>query len=120
MHNFKQLSVWQKSIVLAKETYQLTQKFPQSELYGLTSQIRKSVVSISSNIAEGSGRKTNKDFINFLHYAYGSSCELETQFIIAGELNYASDDIIHRLNKEIVNIQKMLFKLIEKYELMHS
>jgi four helix bundle protein len=116
MHNFKQLSVWQKSIVLAKETYQLTQKFPQSELYGLTSQIRKSVVSIASNIAEGSGRTTNKDFINFLHYAYGSSCELETQLLIAKELNYTSDDIIGNLGQEINNIQKMLFKLIEKYK----
>ena len=82
MQDFKKIFVWQKAFELSKEIYNMTSKFPKEEIYGLTSQIRRASVSISSNIAEGSGRKTKKDFCGFLYYAYGSTKELESQLLI--------------------------------------
>lgn len=75
MHNFKQLKVWQDSKALCKEIYLVTSKFPESEKFGLINQIRRSAVSIPSNIAEGSGRITNKDFAKYISYSIGSSFE---------------------------------------------
>ena len=88
MNYFKELKVWQKAIELVTETYLKTQNFPKEEIYGLTSQIRRCAVSIPSNIAEGCGRKTNKDFSNFLGISLGSSFEFETQLIICKNLNF--------------------------------
>ena len=79
LKNYKQLKAWQKSYELCLEIYRITAKFPKEERYGLTSQIRRSVVSIPSNIAEGYGRKTTMDYIRMLYISYGSVCELETQ-----------------------------------------
>jgi four helix bundle protein len=84
----QELRVWQESIYLVKEIYSLTAKFPKSELYALTSQMRKAVISIPSNIAEGAARNSNKEFLRFLYIARGSLSELETQLIIANELKY--------------------------------
>ena len=88
MHNYKELKVWDKAVNLAVDVYKSTEGLPQDERFGLTSQIRRCVVSVSSNIAEGAGRNTKGEFNQFLGIAYGSSCELETQLIIAEKLNF--------------------------------
>ncbi|MCR4274997.1 MAG: four helix bundle protein [Candidatus Campbellbacteria bacterium] len=86
LHSYKDLIVWQKAVSLAIATYKLTDIFPRSEIYGLTSQMRRASVSIASNIAEGRRRGTRKDFIQFLRIAYASGAELETQLFIAREV----------------------------------
>ena len=88
MNNYKELRVWQSSVDFAVNTYKATEELPIDERYGLTSQIRRSAVSISSNIAEGAGRNTSGEFNQFLGIAYGSTCELETQLIIANRLKF--------------------------------
>ena len=85
--SYRDLIVWQKAKSVAVLVYKLTEDFPQSDLYGLTSQMRRAAISIASNIAEGHGRGTRKEFHHFLHIAYGSGAELETQFEIALELD---------------------------------
>lgn len=111
MNNFKGLKVWQKVINLVTKTYTKSQEFPKEELYGLTSQIRRSAVSIPSNIAEGGGRKTDKDFANFLGISLGSAFELETQLIIAKNLNFMNSDDFKILENELHHIQNMIIKL---------
>jgi four helix bundle protein len=105
----RDLLVWKKAIDLVEELYKLTDNFPKSELYGLTSQIRRAAVSIPSNIAEGAGRNSNKEFMHFLYIALGSLSEVETQLIIAKRLDYI-DDI--RENK-LSEIRRMLLGLIK-------
>ena len=115
MKNFKKLKIWQKGIELFVDIYKTSKLFPQEELYGLTGQMRRSAVSIPSNIAEGSGRGSDKDFNRFLDIALGSSYELETQLTIAKKLNFISDkdfsEIINSLDEEqrmIAGLQKNL------------
>jgi len=86
MHNFKELKIWQKSRILVKEIYSITEKLPVKEQYGIISQIQRASISIPSNIAEGSGRSGIKDFNRFLEIALGSSFELETLIIISNDL----------------------------------
>jgi len=100
-------------MLLARRCYDLTNVFPKSERYGLTSQIQRSVVSIPSNIAEGSGRVTNKEFVRFLRIAHGSACELETQLTLAHDLGYVVDLQVSPLIKETVEIRRMVFALSE-------
>jgi four helix bundle protein len=111
MNNYKELKIWQKSVDLAVKIYEITKDFPREELYGLTSQIRRSAVSISSNIAEGAGRNTKKDFNNFLGISNGSSCELATQLIIAQRINFIEQPALESLQQEIDEIQKMNWSL---------
>lgn len=87
MHNLKELKVWNKAIELATEVYQITADFPKEEKYGLTAQIGRSAVSVPSNIAEGAGRNSNKEFNHFLGISNGSSYELQTQLIISRNLD---------------------------------
>ncbi|MDP2157578.1 MAG: four helix bundle protein [Nitrospirota bacterium] len=87
-----ELYVWQEAISLVKELYKVTKKFPQDELYVLTSQMRRAAISIPSNIAEGAARTSKREFLQFLSIARGSLSELETQIIIAKELGYITDD----------------------------
>jgi len=108
MHNFKELKVWKAGIDIAKIIFQLTKSFPIEEKFGLISQMIRSAVSIPSNIAEGCGRKTNKDFYHFLNIALGSSFELETQLIIAKEFNYIDQEKLDNTCKLIIDIQKMI------------
>ena len=89
--NFQDLRIWQIEKKVVKDIYILTKKFPKEELYGLTSQIRRSAVSIPSNIAEGFRRYHNKEYKQFLYIALGSCAELETQIIIANELDYINE-----------------------------
>lgn len=108
MYNFKELNVWKLSKDLSVEIYKLTKTFPKSELYGLTSQLNRASISIPSNIAEGSGRETSKDYSRFINIALGSSFEIETQLIIALELEFLSNEKYDKLIDELHQIQKML------------
>ena len=106
-HNFKELKVWQKAVDLAVWVYNETQNFPTEEKFGLVSQMRRSSVSISSNIAEGAGRTTNKDFSKFLDHSIGSSNELFTQMIISekvGLLTLSKSAEVQELIEEIVKM----------------
>src|SRR5690554_1031690 len=110
MKTHKDLDVWKLSRVFVSDVYKITEDFPKSENYGLTSQIRRSVVSIPSNIAEGSARQGNKEFIQFLYIALGSLVELETQLLIAIDLKYLKED--KNLFKKLERIRMMLIGLI--------
>lgn len=116
-HNFRELEVWKESKDLSIRVYKLTRSFPNSEMYGITSQINRSAVSIPSNIAEGAGRNSNKDFSRFINIALGSAFELETQLIISFELGFIkineyenSIKEIHIIQKKLVNFNKFLNK----------
>lgn len=111
MNNFRKLKVWEKAVSLATDVYNLTRRFPKDELYGLVSQMHRSAVSIGSNIAEGAGRGSQKEFRQFLNIATGSSYELETQLTISRNLKYISNDEFNSIRVSIVEIQKMLYSL---------
>lgn len=111
MNNYKDLILWQKSVDLAVIIYDVTKNFPKEEQYGLISQIRRSAVSIPSNLAEGAGRNTTKDFNNFLGISHGSSCELDTQLIIANRIGFLNNDDFEFLKQGINEIQKMNYAL---------
>ncbi len=110
MKNHKDLNAWKKSIDLVTRIYQVTQVFPGEELYGLTSQIRRAAVSIPSNIAEGAARQSRKEFLHFLHISLGSLSEVETQLVIARNLEYVNDP--GTLLGEIEVIRKLINGLI--------
>ncbi len=109
MHNFKELRIWQKSRQIVKDIYVLTRQFPKDELFVLTSQMRRAAISIPSNIAEGSGRGTDKDFSRFLDIATGSSYELESQIYIGYDLDYYSKKELDVNLEKIQELQKMIF-----------
>jgi four helix bundle protein len=113
MHKLQDLRIWTKAINLATDIYKITANFPIEERYGLTSQIRRCVISISSNIAEGAGRNSSKEFCHFLGISNGSSYELQTQLIIANQLKLIEDKMLPVLLKDIDGIQKMNYKLQE-------
>ncbi|MCB0727210.1 MAG: four helix bundle protein [Ignavibacteriae bacterium] len=113
MHDYKKLRLWQQSIELVKEIYKLTKNFPSEEKFGLTNQIRRSAVSVPSNIAEGAGRNTKGEFKNFLGVANGSLFELETQLIISKDMNYLKDYNLNLLLPKIDMLQKMIYNLIK-------
>jgi len=115
MGSFKDLIVWKKSIDLCELIYKITENFPNSEIYGLTSQIRRCAVSIPSNIAEGQKRSSKKEFAQFLRIAYASGAELETQLIIAKRLNFITDNEYYSLNDLLQEIMKMLNKLLRTF-----
>ena len=114
MNRFKNLQIWKRAVALATEIYKITSTFPDEEKYGLTSQLRRCAVSISSNIAEGAGRNTDKDFRHFLSMAYGSLCELETQIIIATNLGFISKAKSNEVRSELDELQKMLYSFSAK------
>lgn len=114
MHRYKQLKVWQKAIDLVVNVYKATADFPKEERYGLTSQIKRSAVSIPSNIAEGAGRNSDKEFVQFLAIANGSSFELETQVIVANRLELINDNTCNKLCEELNEIQNMNFAFQQK------
>ena len=120
LKNFKELKVWQKSYDLCLKLYKATKSFPKEEVYGLTSQIRRSAVSVPSNIAEGYGRKTTPDYLKSLYIAYGSSCELETQLLLSYDLDYINNGEIKELKEEMGEVERMLKALIKSLENKHS
>lgn len=114
LQGHKDLIVWQKSMDLVVAVYELTKDFPSSEIYGLTSQMRRCAVSIPSNIAEGSKRKTKNDFLQFLAIAFGSGAELETQLEITRRLKYGKPELIAKIENLLQEIMKMLSVLSRK------
>jgi len=119
LKNDKELKLWQKSYQLCLEVYRSTKEFPREERYGLTSQIRRSAVSVPSNIAEGYGRKTTREYIPSLYLAYSSNCELETQTLLSGDLGYMKVQEREKLQKDIGEIERMLKALIKSLENKH-
>ncbi|HXI00476.1 MAG TPA: four helix bundle protein [Sphingobacteriaceae bacterium] len=108
MHNFKELKVWQASMEISKAVFVATRLFPQDEKFTLTSQMMRSAISIPSNIAEGCGRKSNKEFYQYLNISLGSSFELETQLILAKDFNYINEANFKLLQSQLIDVQRMI------------
>jgi four helix bundle protein len=115
LKSHKDLDVWKRSIALVTEIYRITKTFPDDEKYGMIHQMRRSAVSVPSNIAEGSARHTKKDNIQFLYVALGSISELETQLIISLHLGYISEELLESFQKEILEIKNMTIGLIRYF-----
>ncbi len=111
--SYRDIKVWQRAIELVVEIYSCTRSFPKQEMYGLVGQLRRASVSIPSNIAEGKGRRTDREFLLFLHHARGSLFEVETQLIIAGLLGYITETEARRLGSSAGEIARMLTGLIK-------
>ncbi len=116
MKTHKDLEVWKRSIQMVTKIYKETTNFPKEELYGITSQIRRSAISVPSNISEGAGRNHTKEFIQFLHISMGSLAELETQLIIANNLDYLSNQVFDKLNTLLIEIRSQLSGLIKSLQ----
>lgn len=112
MHNYREIKIWQKSRSLVKDVYLLTKKFPKEEMYGLTSQVRRAVVSIPANIAEGAGRGTDKDFSHFLDIARGSLFELETLIILSSDLEF----ILESQSIEVLEKTTEIFRMLNSFQ----
>ena len=119
MKDFRQLKVWEKSHQLALAVYKVTKEFPKEELYGLTSQIRRSSMSIPTNIAEGCGRNTDADFARFLQMAMGSASETEYQLILARDLEFLPKDSYEQLHNEVEEVKRMLASLLKTLRANH-
>ncbi|EMR04726.1 four helix bundle protein [Cesiribacter andamanensis] len=107
-HNFRNLKVWQQSIELVVDVYKHSKHFPKEEMFGLTSQIRRSAVSVPSNIAEGSAKSSEKDFARYLEISMGSSYEVETQLIIANRLSMLPSKEFDQMIDDIHEVQRMI------------
>ncbi|OYW74663.1 MAG: four helix bundle protein [Verrucomicrobia bacterium 12-59-8] len=114
MQSYRDLIVWQKAMALVRQVYLITSEFPKHELFGLTSQLRRSAVSIPSNIAEGNGRSTTLDYIRFLQIARGSLFEAQTQIEIASQLLFLNPDQTQELLSLANEIERMLNSIITK------
>ena len=112
MRNFKELKTWQKGFQIAVQGFKITETFPSQEKFGLALQINKAGVSIPSNIAEGSSRKSDKDYSRFLEISLGSSFEMETQLLIAREAKYGNQDLINNTLDLLAEEEKMLTAFI--------
>jgi four helix bundle protein len=112
--SYRDQFIWKRGIQLSINCYHLTEKFPKSELYGLVSQIRRASVSVPSNIAEGYGRRTQNEYIQFLHIALGSLRELDTQLIIAKEVKLATLELFDPVLEEVDRMQGILVSTIQK------
>lgn len=117
LKSYKELIVWQRSIQLVKEIFILTEKFPRTEIYGIISQMRRAVVAIASNIAEGYGRRSRKEYAQFFSIAYGSALELETQIIISKELKLAPDEAFTQAELYLDEVLRMLNTMTGKMKL---
>ena len=110
--SYRELEVWQKAVELVVLIYRHTKGFPKEEVYGLTSQMRRAAVSVPSNIAEGQGRRTTGEFLNYLSIARGSLLELETQAIIAQKLEFLTTPALQEIEIQLTQVGKMLNGLI--------
>lgn len=112
--SYKDLIVWQKAFILAKEIYRLTNLFPKTETYGLISQMRRCAISIPSNIAEGFARKYRKEYTQFISISFGSGAELETQLLLSKELKLASAEEFYKAERLLIEVMKMLNVMLQK------
>ena len=115
MKNYRELVVWQKAHLMTLDVYGATRGFPKEELYGLTSQIRRSAASIGANIAEGSGRRSNNEICRFLQIARGSASETEYHLLLAHDLKLLSEEDFRRLSRQTDEVQRMLTALIQSF-----
>ena len=113
MHNFRKLDIWLDGVELADTIYTLTASFPKTEIYGLSSQMQRAAVSVPSNIAEGSGKGSDRDFARFVSISLGSLFELETQIEIAYRRGYISTENYYALRPRIESLQKRIYNLRE-------
>ena len=111
MHKFEDLKIWQKAMDITEKCYKASENFPKEERYGLTSQLRRSAVSIPSNISEEAGRNTNGEFKQFLGIANGSSYELLTQLYLSSRLNLIKEENVRPIISEVLEVTKMNFSL---------
>ncbi len=116
LKSYKELIVWQKSFKLTLIIFQATKKFPKSEIYGLVSQMRRAAFAIPSNIAEGYARKHRKEYAQFIRIVYGSGAELETQVLIAKEINFLDKKEFKEIDSLLTEVMKMLNGLIKRLE----
>ena len=116
MHNYKNLHIWQEGINLARKIYEVTGNFPANEKYGIVSQMTRAAVSIPSNIAEGAGRNSNKDFANFLCIAIGSIFELHTQIAICEQIGYINEETTKQLEQQIYTLQQQITTYKQRIE----
>jgi four helix bundle protein len=114
MSNFRKLLIWQKSMVLVTKIYTVTNNFPKEEVFGLTSQIKRSAISIPSNIAEGRGRESSKEFLRFLKISIGSLFELQTQLEIAKNIIYLDEENFNNLYEDTRELERMIVSLTNK------
>ena len=114
MKDFRKLKVWEKAHSVTLKFYKITKKFPREELYGLTSQIRRSAVSVPTNISEGCVRSSDADFARFLYISLGSTSELEYLTLLSSELNFIEKSSSVQLLEEVNEVKKMLISLIKK------
>jgi four helix bundle protein len=115
-HSYRELIVWQRAVALVTEIYRDTKSFPKEETYGLTNQIRRSAISVASNIAEGQGRLSKREFRQFLGQARGSLIEMETQLAIAENLGYLSHEAAGRLMAVSGEVSRLLHGLIQSLQ----
>jgi four helix bundle protein len=106
--SYRDLIAWQKAMDLVEAVYKATTSFPREEIYGLTAQVRRAAVSIPSNIAEGQGRNSTNEFINFLSFAYGSLCEVETQVLLAERLAFLQADRVRTLLESAAEVGRII------------
>jgi four helix bundle protein len=114
--NYRNLIAWQKAKSLALDVYRCTRRFPKDEIYGLSSQMRRAAVSVPSNIAEGKGRYSQKEFVQFLYHARGSLLELETQLSIARDLEYIDQPLFESLESDTEELGRILNGLINRFQ----
>ena len=118
--NYRDLVVWQKARKLAVNIYRVTQEFPRAEMFGITQQLRRAVISVPSNIAEGHGRRSSKDILHFLVVARGSLFEIETQIIIATDLEYIDTARSDTLGRQVLDVIRLLNGLIRHHQKLLS
>ena len=116
MKDFKELKVWSKAHELTIAIYGLTRTFPREEIYGLTSQVRRSAASIAANIAEGCGRRSDGELARFLQIARGSASETEYHLLLAKDLRFLSESDYQSTEKKILEVQRMLTSLVQKVQ----
>ena len=116
MHNYKNLHIWQEGIKLARKIYEISSKFPSNEKYGIISQMTRAAVSIPSNIAEGAGRNSNKDFANFLSIAIGSIFELHTQIVLCEQIGYIDQTTLKQLEEQTFTLQQQIATYKQRIE----
>jgi|ERR1041385_5110296 four helix bundle protein len=117
---FQDLRVWQQSMTLDELMYSFTKRFPKDELFGIVSQMRRAAVSIASNIAEGKGHKSDKEFLHFLYHARGSLYELETQLMLSKQLEYLSEEQFREAMESIATVARSLTGLVNSLSTRHS
>jgi four helix bundle protein len=120
LRDYRDLLVWQKSYQICLQVYRATRKFPADERYGLTSQMRRAAVSVPSNIAEGYSRSTTGDYLRSLRFAYASNRELETQAMLARDLDYLKLDEYGKLSEDVREVERMMKSLIKSLERRRS